>query len=205
MKFSWIWALATFFFVVGQGIVAWNEGTLSLDQDRRNLKLSFWMHWANYGDAVCLAIFSGLFMPYFSPMAVKYTWGIPIAVLITIGFYYSWWKGGVRSFILISGDKSKGSWAFAYEDVTMAGLLHFVFTIVQILLVWSYIVTKVPQHLVWGALFTFTIYIPLAIVEPGLAECDWPPEKKDVAIACGSGITFLALLLVVTWWKLFVQ
>jgi len=202
-------ATAVVIYVLVVGWVSHEEDTLSWKYTpRRKLRLSFWMHWANYGDAVCLPVFVWLFVPYFKPSFPEYYWILAGSTLITLAFYVAWWLGGVRSFILIYGDKSGEKFRYAYRDVTVAGWLHAVFTIIIISVVWSYITTKVFPQVIWGTLFVFTIYIPLAIIQPGLAECDWKdPDslKKAVAVACGSGIFLLALLFAVTWWKLYVQ
>ena len=200
-----IWAvLVNILYHVIVGLFAKKEGTFSLKQKLPLLRLSFKMHGATYGDLIPLSFFLFLFIPYFKLTFPAFWRELFVALIITFAFYQSWWRSGVKSYIIIS-TRDLGESSFL-EDIKWAGYAHAVYTIVMLTFVWEWVKIKVPESVTVGTCIALIFWIILAVIQPGYTEGGWPPKtKKDAAMPLIMGFALMAILCAVTWWKIYVQ
>lgn len=204
MEFSVAVAFWTFAFVVVEGMVSWVEGNFFRKQKTRPVRLTFIWHWGVVvGDLVLLAIFNGLIMPYvLAPMTVMFPL-VAISLSLTCLCHKAWWPREEKSlnFMVPNWDASNRVSKFWYRDMTAAGWMHFVFMTVQLVIIGLYLYSPMPSQVVRTVAVIFFVFVPVAIIEPGVVE-GWPLSKPKIIATAGMAIVLWVIVGLATWVKL---
>jgi hypothetical protein len=194
MRFSWIACFITMAVVILEGIFAWLDGSFSRRQ-WRHLRLSFLWHWGvSIGDLVILPIINGLIIPYLiidwdlSPhgLFVKlliYSAFLAGSFFVTKWCHKLWWPAKKEDFghIFSNWFGSRGRRNLWFEDLTWSGAVHFIFMIVQLVIVASYLLTPMPREVVMSVGILMAIFLPIATIEPGIVVEEYVlPDQWEV-------------------------
>lgn len=201
--FSLLAAFITMAFAVASGVVAYHEKTFSREQGRVNL--SFCWHWGiSIGDLLILAIVNGLIFPSFH-FNLWWLVLVPFSATLTTVCYKDWWPKPdnipAQGFILISSEEHSlagDSWTKA---VTKAGWIHFVFMTIELMILAEYIFTSIPALVVKIVTGLLLIFIPVAVIEPGVIQSGG--DKKKIREAVIGAIALMILALLVAVFKLY--
>jgi len=205
MNFSVLVALLNFVYVFFEGIVSWQEKTFSRLQKRKpSIRLSFLWHWgASVGDMLILPIFNGMVIPHIH-LPIHYWILLSFAAInITLFCHKGWWPKEEKAFGFIMADwensgKDPDLW---YRDMSSAGWMHFVFMSAQLTIIGGYLLSPMPKEIVHQTAILFTLFVPFAVIEPGVVE-GWPLSKAKKILTAKVTIALWAIVAAATWIKL---
>ena len=204
MDFSWSAYISTILFVLFETMLSWRDKTFSRKQKREPpIRISFLWHWGLcIGDLVILPVFNGLVIPH---LHFSYLHIVPLffSAMITTLCHHAWWPKDPSALGVVFPDwrRSERMETFWYRDLSPAGWAHALFMTVQIVLIASYIFTPMPEKVVRLSSALFMLFIPFGVIEPGMAEC-WPPTNKKVAQSLAIAFSLWVLVFFVGWLKM---
>lgn len=191
--------------VVLEGALSSKERTFHPGQYRKGfIKLPFVFHGGVViGDLVLLpyAFYQWLPQMQISPWQLV---GFFVAALwITWAAHRAWWFMCEKQpgFMYPDRSRSLGYSSIWYLDLPPSAWIHFVYMVGAIVMIGGYIVSPMSTEVVWTTFWIFVVFIPLAIIEPGIVQ-GWPLTRKDIFTSFGVAVALLAVVGVVTWVKL---
>lgn len=199
-------ALLGAFIVVVEGFLSWLEGTFWFRQKfgNRNLKLPFLLHGGVVvGDFILLPLAFFLWAPYLEvPMWLWVTFFF-VSFIITWLCHRGWWFACEYEpgFMYPNRLKSWGNENVWYRDLPTSAWIHFIYMMGALILIGGYIYTPMPSMVVWKTFWIFVVFVPVAIIEPGIVQA-WPPTKKSLQLAFGITVILWSIVGLVTWIKL---
>jgi hypothetical protein len=200
LQFS-VWAaLLTALIVIIEAIISFSEKTFSRKQGRVNL--SFCWHWGvSIGDLVILPVVNGLVVPHLS-FGIWFFIFLGLSFNITWFCHKAWWPDPQNSlaqgFIFAnakSGHIHRNLW---YRDMTWAGWIHFLFMTIQIVILGGYLITPMPKDIVSLISWIFIVFIPVAVIEPGIIQTGGLQKltRKDQILTLGMTLALYGLLVI---------
>jgi hypothetical protein len=200
MEYSWLWVMV----VVIEGVFSWCEGTFWFNRRYPALKLPFLLHGGVVvGDLILLPYVFGMWESYFQ--IPVWLWGIIFFISLGITWFChrAWWFmcETQPGFMYPDRSKSHGDANIWYRDMPASAWIHFGYMVVALMFIGAYIVTPMSAEIVWRTCWVFVIFVPAAIIEPGIVQ-GWPPKKKDIQISVGIALMLWAVVGLVTWAKL---
>jgi len=205
MNFSVTVALAAFCFVIIQSLFSCKDKTFSRLQNRNPaIRLSFLWHWGvSVGDLLILPIFNGIVIPHIhlsicSGMLLLYA-----ALLIALFCHKGWWPKEEKAlgFIMPDWENSGRDADLWHRDMSYAGWMHFVFMVAQLVIIGGYLLSPMPKEVVQLTGVIFMIFIPVAVIEPGVVE-GWPLSKGKMLLTAGVAVVLWSIVAAATWIKL---
>jgi hypothetical protein len=169
MEFNWLVAAITFLAMVIEAWISYKEETFWRSQ-RRYVHMTFLWNWAiSIGGFVILPIFNAMIVSQLRLELWLYIVGCFFGIVSTPLLYIIWW---------ILGDENKGSilyWetrkaARWVEDVLTAGWLHFVYMVIEIMLMFVYVVSPMSQPVVLVVGVLFLIYVALVNIQANVVQ-----------------------------------
>ncbi len=205
MEFYWQAYFSTVALVCYEGLCAICEKTFSRKQGRTpHIRLSFLWHWGVVvGDLIILPVFNGIVIPYLNfPI---WGWSLFFLASLAITFYChkAWWPTSEKAlgFVYPDWERSGRDKKLWYRDMSLAGGIHFIFMTLQLVIIFGYIFTAMPDEIVWQVCTIFLIFILFGVIEPGVVE-GWPLSKEKKLITLGTAIALWLIVGVVTCIKL---
>lgn len=215
MEFSWgaFWGTIAFWLV--QSIYSIKEGTFTLGQlQRRGIKVNFhgkdnrWQHlpmsflnnWAvSLGDLVFLTTLNGLVIPCLLQLTSGWYWKYPLSFILAIVatwlLHRIWWKCDENlGHIFINWEKSGGHEKKWMEDISLAGRVHFWFTLLQIMIVLAYIFTPMPQMTVFYVSLLLVGFVILQQAQAVFIQKEHPTWALMIVIAEITVIVIIAIV-----------
>ncbi|MFA6512395.1 MAG: hypothetical protein WCV86_04715 [Patescibacteria group bacterium] len=187
MTIFWLTTLGVFTFVVLEGIVSWIEGTLTKNS-RRKPGISFLAHSAMWSDAFLLSVILGLILPHL----VYPWWGVVIGLLLgsvaSVALHRAWGSSGATGHMWHS--HASRHWL---RDMSIAGWMHFLFTIFALAIMYLYVASPVPSHAAWLIGAILVVFVPAASLVPTMVLTRGKPGKNEWKIA---GLMWGMVLLV---------
>lgn len=204
MQISWAAINISVAVVLFEGILSFFEETFWFSQKvGERIKLPFLMH----GGVVVgdLIIFSYLFGIWIPQLVVPWwLWIVffPVSLVITWYCHKGWWFACEfqPGFMYPNRDASRGDPELWHRDLPYSAWVHFVFMTAAIMFIGAYIYSPMPVEVVKRTALLMIIFVPVAIVEPGIVQA-WPPTKKDLGNSAIITWALWALIVLVTWAK----
>ena len=97
--------------------------------------------------------------------------------------------------------KSEGKARYWYRDLPPSAWIHFIYMVLAIVYIGGYIIRPMPEEIIWKTFWIFLVFVPIAIIEPGIVQ-GWKPTKKDILMSVGTAIVLWVVVGLVTWIKL---
>ena len=198
------------FAVVLEGISSWSERTFYPGQSReKSVNLPFLFHGGVVvGDLVLLPYAFYLWSPQMHIVMMHVSLWINLilfvsAIGITWVAHRAWWFMCEKQpgFMYPDRSRSLGDPLVWYRDLPKSAWIHFVYMVGAIMMIFGYIASPMSTDVVWTTFWIFVVFIPLAIIEPGIVQ-GWPPTVKDMVNAVGVATVLLGIVGAVTWVKL---
>ncbi len=206
MDFSWMIVV-----LAAQAIVIF-EGKLSLDEG------TFWPHQAGgtpvnlpfvwhggvvVGDLILLPHAFGLWWPHMEVPVWLWAVMLPLALWITWACHRAWWFQCAKQpgFMYPNRLESEGDPDRWYRDLPDSAWVHGAYMVAALMLIGGYLWSPMSSDIVWRTCGIFVIFVPVAIIEPGIVQAR-PPTRKDIAVSVGVALGLWAVVALVTWIKL---
>jgi hypothetical protein len=204
-NFTWIPAFVSVMVVIWEGTASWKEKTFApFQKNCRKIKLFFIFHGGVVaGDLFILSYLYCIWAGHFSIPWWLWVEFFPISFAITWKCHRAWWDmcKDQPGFMYPDRNESGGDPALWYRDLPDSAWIHVAYMTGSIMMIGGYIFSAMPSDIVWRTFWAFMLFVPLAIIEPGIVQ-GWPLKRKDVMISIGSAIALWALVGLVTWLKL---
>jgi len=182
MEFNWLAAAITFLAMVIEAFISYGEETFWRSQ-RRNVRMTFLWNWAiSVGGFIILPIFNAIIVSQLRLELWLYVVGCCAGILITLFLYWLWWKQGDenKGHVLYWDIKKAARWS---ENVTVAGWLHFVYMVIEIMFLFVYIFSPMSQAVVLVVGGLFLIYVILVNIQAKEIQYSfrWPVIVGELA------------------------
>jgi hypothetical protein len=207
VDFSWVVVFLSLSVttVVVEGVLSWNEGTFWPHQvGGKAVKLPFILHGGVVlGDLILLPY---AFSFWASELRIPlWLWGALffLALWITWLCHRAWWFQCERQpgFMYPDRQESWGDPTKWFLDLPGSAWVHFVYMTGALVFIGAYIWSPMDPGIVWQTFWIFVVFVPTAIIEPGIVQ-GWPPTRKDILISVGVAIVLWGVIVLVTWIKL---
>jgi hypothetical protein len=207
---NWRIVAITALFVVMEGIISWQEGTLKKSSWKKP-HLSFLGHGGVWGDFFLFSLINGLVWNYldFSPVKLILAGIVGIGATTSMhelwyttqpynGFKSSFWSSGRHW-----GSNPRFNWEVrvhhCFTDLSQTGWGHAIFMTLQVAILLLYIVSPVPAKIVWTVSILLTIFWPLGIIQPCWAiTYKWIDRQALLSSIGVVGATWIVTLLKLT-------
>ena len=203
MRFSWPAALITVGVVIIEGIAAFLSGTFS-HYRWRHVDFSMLMHWGvMVGDLILLPIFNGLVVPHLKVPWKKGALFLLISFAITLYCHWQWWHmcNKTSSFMCLDMRKSMSIESLWFLDGTLAGAIHFLYMAFEIPIIMAFFYSPMPRQVAKWAFAIFMIFVPFALIEPGIAV-NWPLTGENLLVTAAVSISTWSIVLLISYAKL---
>lgn len=205
MGFSWEIFSISVFVVVMEGMASWTEKTFwPGQQGGKSIKLPFVFHGGVVvGDLILLSYAYGMWMPQLQATFCQWVISFPVAVVITWQCHRAWWFmcKDQPGFMYPNRSESGGDPKAWFCDLPGSAWINFIYMVGSLMFIGAYILSPMSAEVVWRTFWIFVIFVPIAIIEPGIVG-GWPPTKKDIFTSVGIAIVLWAIVGLVTWLKL---
>lgn len=205
MEFSWIAAWAMALIVILEGIFSWTEKTFWPGQrGGKPIKLPFVFHGGVVvGDLILLPYAYGIWnhrvqVPVWLWVAFSF-----LALMITWQCHRAWWFMCEKQpgFMYPDRHRSKGDQKIWFYDLPDSAWIHFIYMVASLMFIGAYVYSPMSAEIVWKTFWIFIIFVPVAIIEPGIVQ-GWPPTRKDILLSIGVAVVLWVIVGLVTWLKL---
>lgn len=125
------------------------------------------------------------------------------SLIITWFCHRGWWLASEDEpgFMYPNRFKSWGNENVWYRDLPTSAWIHFTYMVGALMLIGGYVYTPMNAEIVWRTFWIFVIFVPIAVIEPGIVSA-WPPTKKGLTFSFGIATVLWAIVGLVTWIKL---
>lgn len=204
--FAWELALLSAGVVVAEGFFSWLEATFWFGQEfgQRNLKLPFLLHGGVVvGDLILLPYAFFIWVLYLNVPIWLWITFLVVSLIITWFRHRGWWRASEDEpgFMYPNRFKSWGNENVWYRDLPTSGWIHFIYMVWALMLIFGYVYTPMNAEIVWRTFWISVIFVPIAVIEPGIVSA-WPPTKKSLIFSFGIATVLWAIVGLVTWIKL---
>lgn len=164
MEFSWLAAVITVLAMLVEAYVSYKEGTFWRSQ-WRHVRMTFLWNWAiSIGGLVILPLVNAIIFIQLKTEPWLYTVGCFVGIFITWFLYRLWRKQGNenKGHVLYWDRERETHWTI---DVMWAGWLHFIYMVIEIMLLCVYIVSSMSQSVVLAVGGLFLIYVVIVNIQ----------------------------------------
>jgi len=205
MEFSPYLPVVSLMLVVIEGFFSQAEKTFWPNQEGGpKIKLPFILHGGVVvGDFFILSYLYGIWFHNISIPCWAWIILFFIAAPITWLCHKGWWAGCEKQpgFMYPHRIKSGGDIKYWYRDLPDSAWVHVIYMTWSIMMIGAYIFSPMPDEVVWRTFQLILVFVPLAIIEPGIVQ-DWKPTKKSIVFAVRVAIALWAVDGLVAWAKL---
>lgn len=155
---AWLISVAA---VVASGAAAWLEGNWTR---RPGLTMGFANHGGMWGDLLLLPIANGLIVPHLT-IGTWMVWALLGSTAASAGVHHYWYRGSGVSHSPEHMWPAR-PWRTWSGDLSIAGWLHVLYVIGELMILVGFLLHQVPQPVVLIVTAVFTVHVPIGLLQP---------------------------------------